>query len=71
MEKKFVLENLGCAHCAAKIEDKINKMKGVDASVNFMAKKLIISADEERFDEVLSEAQDIIKKIEPDCKIVM
>ena len=46
-------------------------MEGVDASVNFMAKKLIISVDEERYDEVLLEAQDIIKKIEPDCKIVM
>lgn len=70
MEKKFKLENLGCAHCAAKMEDKINKIKGVDATVNFMTQKLIISTDENNFDEVLSKAQAIITKIEPECKII-
>lgn len=71
MKKTFNLEELDCAHCAAKMEDGIRKLDGVtSASVNFFAQKLILEAEDDRFDEVLSAAQKIISKIEPDCKIV-
>ena len=71
MKKTFNLEELDCAHCAAKMEDGIRKLDGVtSASVNFFAQKLILEAEDGRFDEVLSAAQKIISKIEPDCKIV-
>ncbi len=70
MEKKFKLENLGCANCAAKMEERINKIDGVDATVNFMAQKLIISAAPDTMDQAVLKAQEIISKIEPDCKIV-
>lgn len=70
MKKRFEMENLDCAHCAAKIEDAIGKLDGVNsATVNFMAQKLVLDADDERFDEVLAKAKEIAKKIEPDCEI--
>ena len=62
----------GCANCAAKMEDAIKKLDGVnDATVSFMMQKLTLDADDDRFDEILKEAAEICKKVEPDCKIVM
>ncbi len=70
MKKRFELENLDCAHCAAKIEDAIGKLDGVNsATVNFMAQKLVLDADDERFDEILAKAKEVTKKIEQDCVI--
>jgi copper chaperone CopZ len=41
MKKTYKLQNLGCAHCAAKMEAGIKKLEGVrDASINFMAAAL-------------------------------
>lgn len=72
MKKKFKLENLDCAHCAAKMEEAINKISGVnEASISFMTLKLTIDADDDRFDEIMKEAATACAKVEPDCKIVM
>ena len=72
MQKKFDLIDLGCANCAAKMEAAIQKLDGVEnATVNFMAQKLTLQADDARFDEIVQEAAKIIKRIEPDCRIKM
>lgn len=72
MKKKFKLEDLDCAHCAAKMEEGIKKVEGVkDASVSFLAQKLTVEADEERFDEIMKEIVSVCAKIEPDCKILL
>ena len=72
MKKTFTLEELDCAHCAAKMEDAINKIDGViSASISFMTQKLTIEAAEEDFDKILKAAQKAIKKVEPDCRIVL
>ena len=72
MKKKFALEELDCANCATKMEAAIKKLDGVrDASVNFLTQKLTLEADDDRFDEIIKEAAKIIKKIEPDCRIVL
>ena len=72
MKKKFKLMDLDCANCAAKMEDAIKKIDGVnDATVSFMMQKLTLDADDDRFDEILKKAAEICKKVEPDCKIVM
>ena len=56
MKKKFKLQDLDCANCAAKMEDAIRHIEGVtDATVSFMTQKLTIEADEERFDEIMKE----------------
>ena len=71
MKKIFRLKNLGCAHCAAKMEDKISKLDGVSScSISFMAQKLTIDALDDEFDRVLEEAKAIIKKIERNCEVI-
>ena len=71
MKKVMQLEDLGCASCAAKMEDAIKKIDGVaDASINFITQKLTIEADDEKIDEAVKKASKICKRIEPDCRIV-
>ncbi len=72
MKKKFKMENLECANCAAKMEDLIKKIPGVnDASVSFLSQKLTLDADEDKLDEILAKAQKACSKIESDCKIIL
>ncbi|MBE6646497.1 MAG: heavy-metal-associated domain-containing protein [Ruminococcaceae bacterium] len=72
MKKVFELEDLDCANCAAKMEAAINKIDGViEAKVSFMTQKLTIEADEKDFDKILKAAQKAIKKVEPDCRIIL
>jgi len=68
--KEFILTGLDCANCAAKMELGIRSLDGIkDASLNFVTKKLRLeiygSADQIN---VIKEASEIIKKIEPDVK---
>ncbi|MEG0214733.1 MAG: cation transporter [Hungatella sp.] len=70
MKKKFKLEDLDCANCAAKMEDAINKIDGVrEATVSFMTQRLVIDADDVRFDDIMKEVVAVCKKVEPDCMI--
>ncbi len=70
MKKKFKLIDLDCANCASKMEDAINKLDGVNkATVSFMTQKLILEADDDKFEEVLEKVKEEIKRVEPDCKI--
>lgn len=72
MKKKFNLEDLDCANCARKMEDAIRKIDGVnDINISFMAQKLTIDADDDRFDEIMKEVVKACKKVEPDCNILM
>ena len=69
MQKKFKIE-VDCANCAAKIETAIKELPGVkNASVSFMAQKLLLEADEDKFDAVLKDAVKAAKKVEPDFEI--
>ena len=69
MQKKFKIE-VDCANCAAKIETAIKELPGVkSASVSFMAQKLLLEADDDKFDAVLKEAVKAAKKVEPDFEI--
>ncbi len=69
MKKKFKCE-IDCANCAAKVEEAIKKIDGVnDAKVNFMMQKFTLDADDARFDEILKEAVATGKKIEPDFSV--
>lgn len=72
MKKVFKMVDLDCANCAAKMEDAIKKLDGVNsASVNYMAQKLTLDADDERFDDILKLVVKTCKKVEPDCEIVI
>ena len=70
MKKKFKLTDLDCANCAAKMEDAIRKIEGVEnASVSFMTQKMTIEAAEDQFDRIMQEVVAVCKKAEPDCVI--
>lgn len=72
MKKKFKLEDLDCANCAAKMEEAIKKIEGVnDANVSFLAQKMTIDAQDDKFDEIMREVARVCAKVEPDCKILM
>ncbi|MBQ9767868.1 MAG: cation transporter [Lachnospiraceae bacterium] len=72
MKKKFKMQDLDCANCAAKMEEAIKKLDGVeDATVSFMTQKLTIEAEESRMDEIMEQVVAICKKVEPDCKILL
>ena len=72
MKKKFKVENLDCAHCAAKMEEAIKKIPGVeDAVMNFMMQKLTLEiADDANMDEIVDKAQEAISKVSIVCEIV-
>ena len=71
MQKKFKME-VDCANCAAKMEEAARKVDGVkNASVSFMAQKMVIEADDERFDAIMKEVVKVCKKVEPDCEIYL
>ena len=68
MKKRYTIEDLCCANCAAKMEDAIRKLEGVNSvTINFLTQKLTLDAEDERFEPILDQAEAIIKKIGPDC----
>lgn len=72
MKKKFKLQDLDCANCAAKMEEAIKKIDGVnDAVVSFMTQKMTVDADDARFDEIMNEVVRVCAKVEPDCQILL
>ncbi len=72
MKKKFKVENLDCAHCAAKMEEAIKKIPGVtDAVMNFMTQKLTLEiADDANMDEIVEKAQECVSKVSSVCEII-
>ena len=72
MKKTYKLEDLDCANCAAKMEDAIRKLDGVtNASVSFIMQKMTIEAADDRFDQILKDVLKTIKKVEPDCRVIL
>ncbi len=71
MKKKYKVE-VDCANCAAKMETAINKIDGVKAAtISFMTQRMIVEADDNRFDEIMQEVVRTCKKVEPDCVIAI
>ena len=67
--KIYMLENLGCAHCAAKMEEKIGEISGIsEASITFTTKQLRVTA--ENPDAFLEEIRKICSSIESEVKVV-
>lgn len=72
MKKVFKLRDLDCANCAAKMETAIGRIEGVTAvNVNFMTQKLSLEAPDDSFSRVLSEVRAVIRRVEPDCTLVV
>ena len=72
MKKTYAMENLDCANCAAKMEKAILKIDGVkSATVSFFAQKLVLEAEDDKLESVLQAACAAVKKVDPDCRIVI
>lgn len=70
MKKTFILEDLDCANCAAKIENAIKELEDVSSvSVSFMAQKMVLEAPDEKFAEVVEAAEKLIKKVDSDVTL--
>lgn len=71
MKKVFRLEGLDCAHCAAKIEERVSKLEGVKSvAINFMTTKMTLESIDENIGEVVEKVKKLINEIEPDVNMV-
>lgn len=71
MKKTYQLEDLDCANCAAKMECSVEKIDGVKSvSISFMTQKMVIEAEDDRFEEIMDQVVKVCKKVEPDCGII-
>ncbi len=69
MKKIVKLEGLCCANCAAKIEEEVKKLNGVEsASLSFMTQRLTMEVSEEKVDEIMEAARKTAYKIEPEAE---
>ena len=65
----YILENLGCANCAAKMERKINELPNVEeAVITYATKQLIIVG--EHTENLLPEIQKICSGIEEEVRVI-
>ncbi len=72
MKKVVKMENLDCANCAHKMEEAIKKIEGVrSVNINFMMQKMILDADDDNFDAIVSEAKKACKKIDSSCTLMV
>lgn len=72
MKKSFKLENLGCANCAARMEEDIKKLPGVtNARIAFMTCKLTLETEGSDIAGLIDPIQKIISSYEDDCRIVV
>lgn len=71
MKKTYVLEDLDCAHCAAKIEEEVGKLPGVSESTcTLLTQKLVIEVADDQAANVTAEVKKVVKKFEPDVEVI-
>ena len=73
MKKIYLLEDLDCAHCAAKMEDGIRKLDGVEkATVNFLSQKMILEiAEGTDMETLMKQVSAVCKKVDPNCSVIL
>lgn len=68
--KVYILENLGCANCAAKMERKIKELPEVcDATISFPTKQLYVVSKKDP-DSLIPQLEAVCKSIEDEVHIV-
>lgn len=63
MKKKYHIEGIDCANCAAKVEKKMNDLPDVSVTLTFATSQLLVEA--ENPDEVLPKLREIADRMEP------
>lgn len=68
--RKVLNIEVDCANCAAKIENSVKKIDGVmNVAINFMAQKMVLEADDGKFDEILEKVIKTGKKVDSDFEV--
>lgn len=68
-DRVYILENLGCANCAAKMERKIQELPEVEAvTITFATKQLVVASDHQ--EHLLPILQKICSSIEPEVVVI-
>lgn len=66
------MKDLDCANCAAKMEKAILKIDGArSATVSFFAQKLVLEADDDKWESALRAACEAVSRVDPDCSVVV
>lgn len=69
MKRVYKIQGLDCAACAAKLERKLSKVKGVsDVNVDFMLQKTFVETDQDQLEEVFEEAEKVIRANVETCE---
>ena len=70
MKKVIAMQDLDCANCAAKMEQAIRKIDGVQScTINFMLQRMTLELDDSNSEEIIKQIKAAVKKIEPDCRL--
>ena len=70
MKKVYILEDLCCANCAAKMEKKVSALDGVEnVCVNILTTKLTLEAAEEAAEELFEQIRKIVRKVDSDVQV--
>lgn len=71
MKKVYRMEDLDCAHCAAKMEAAIAKLDGVKSvTISFLTQKLTLETEGDDQTELIKQVAKLCKKVEPDCRVI-
>ena len=67
--KIYMMENLGCAHCAARMEERIGELPGIEqVSITFATKQLRVTAEEP--EKYLEEIRKICTSVESQVMVI-
>ena len=66
MKRNYRIDGLDCAHCAAKMEQNVSKVNGVnEVSINFLTTKMILDIEETDLDRIINDIDAAVKKVDP------
>ena len=72
MKRVLKMQDLDCANCAAKMENAIKKIDGVNSvSISFMSQKMFLDVEDSKYDIVVKEIVKVCKKVDSDCEVLV
>lgn len=71
MKKTLLFEDLDCANCAAKIEEAVKKLDGIQSvTVSFMSQKMTVEMEDSAAAEIEEKIRRTVAEIEPDATLL-
>lgn len=72
MKRVLKMQDLDCANCAAKMENAIKKIDGVNSvSISFMSQKMFLDVEDAKYESVVKEIVKACKKVDSDCEVII